>query len=459
MLAQKIFESIEDHVSSGTTIYNAGLIYTIDENYDEAIFCFQKALSRISEKDDLFSVINIYNNMGDAYRMKKDYANAEKYLNLCLSMSRKAKYFSCETAALANLAEVKMNMADYDRAEFFCNEVLSQKEQLNKNALVVAHLNLGRIFFARSELEKAEQELNEAFHLAKSIESKDHLSSVLMALVHLYEKIGDYRKAFYNLSNYQSLKDDLHDSKIDRKLAEVKFQHDLENKQREAEIERLRNVELKQEKERSDNLLRNILPDEVAEELKASGKAAARLFDNVTVLFTDFKGFTKVSERLTPQQLVDELHECFRAFDGIVGKYNIEKIKTVGDAYMAACGLPNANPNHAEDMIKAAMEIRDFMKNRQLETRNPQLETFEIRIGLNSGSVVAGIVGVKKFAYDIWGDTVNTAARMEQNGEAGKINISEATYQLVKHNDNFSFEYRGEIEAKNKGKLRMYFVS
>jgi len=211
------------------------------------------------------------------------------------------------------------------------------------------------------------------------------------------------------------------------------------------------NVE--REKERSDNLLLNILPAEVAEELKAKGTADAKHFDNVTVLFTDFKSFTTVSEQLSPQELVNELHACFKAFDEICGKYSIEKIKTIGDAYLAVCGLPLADEKHAENVVHAALEIREFMTHRSKELG---AKTFEIRIGINSGSVVAGIVGVKKFAYDIWGDTVNTAARMEQNSEAGKINISETTYALVKNQ--FTCEFRGEIDAKNKGKLTMYFV-
>lgn len=208
-------------------------------------------------------------------------------------------------------------------------------------------------------------------------------------------------------------------------------------------------------KEQANTLLLNILPEEVADELKQKGHADARHFDNVTVFFSDFKSFTTVSEKLTPQQLVDELHECFSAFDNIISKYGIEKIKTVGDAYLCVSGLPTTNPNHAEDMVKVALEIQQFMKERKRLNANRE-GLFDIRVGLNSGSVVAGIVGVKKFAYDIWGDTVNTAARMEQNGEPGKINISEATYVLVK--DKFNCEYRGEIEAKNKGKLKMFFV-
>ena len=208
---------------------------------------------------------------------------------------------------------------------------------------------------------------------------------------------------------------------------------------------------IRKEKIRSEELLLNILPAEITDELKERGETTAKHFDEVTVLFTDFVEFTKISEQLSPQVLVQELHECFSAFDAIMERNGLEKIKTVGDAYIAVCGLPVANKHHAEKCVQAAIEIRKFM-----EERKKNEKVFEIRIGVHSGPVVAGIVGIKKFAYDIWGDTVNTAARMEQNSEAGRINISESTYQLIK--EKFTCAYRGEIEAKNKGKLKMYFV-
>jgi class 3 adenylate cyclase len=169
------------------------------------------------------------------------------------------------------------------------------------------------------------------------------------------------------------------------------------------------------------------------------------------VLFTDFVGFTSISEKLTPKELVAEIHYCFTAFDTITERHGLEKIKTIGDAYLAVCGLPNADEQHAKKTVQAAIEIREFINKRFKDGGK-----FTIRIGINSGSVVAGIVGVKKFAYDIWGDTVNTATRMEQHSINGKINISEATYQLVKND--FTCTHRGKIEAKNKGKVDMYFV-
>lgn len=209
-----------------------------------------------------------------------------------------------------------------------------------------------------------------------------------------------------------------------------------------------RTKELRIEKEKSDALLLNILPVEVAEELKQKGMAEAKLFNDVTVMFTDFVNFTGISEQMEPGDLVKEIHKNFTHFDRIIEQFGLEKIKTIGDAYLAVCGLPVSNHDHVQRVIQAAIKIRDFMSQTE--------QKFKIRIGIHSGPVVAGIVGVKKYAYDIWGDTVNTAARMEQNSEANKINISGATYQLIK--TQFNCTYRGKIQAKNKGEIDMYFV-
>jgi class 3 adenylate cyclase len=205
------------------------------------------------------------------------------------------------------------------------------------------------------------------------------------------------------------------------------------------------------EKSRSDELLLNILPEEVAEELKKTGSAKAKHYTHVSVLFTDFVGFTVISENLSPEDLVQEIHVCFTAFDKIIERNHLEKIKTIGDAYLAVCGMPNPDENHAKNTVQAALEIMEF-----INKRNALGGKFTIRIGINSGPVVAGIVGVKKFAYDIWGDAVNTAARMEQTSIHGKINISGATHDLIK--DDYICTYRGKVDAKNKGEIDMYFV-
>jgi class 3 adenylate cyclase len=213
---------------------------------------------------------------------------------------------------------------------------------------------------------------------------------------------------------------------------------------------------IKKGKKLSDELLLNILPSSIAEELKSKGNAESKLIDDVTVLFTDFKGFTQLSEQFTPQELVAEINECFSAFDQIMIKHNVEKIKTIGDSYMAAGGLPTSNKTHAHDVVHAALEIQQFMASYKKEREEAGKLFFEIRIGIHSGPVVAGIVGIRKFAYDIWGDTVNTASRMESSGEVGKVNVSETTYNLTQ--DKFSFTNRGKIDAKGKGEINMYFA-
>lgn len=213
--------------------------------------------------------------------------------------------------------------------------------------------------------------------------------------------------------------------------------------------------EIEVQKEKSDGLLLNILPIAVAEELKTNGAAKPRFYEDVSVGFTDFSGFTMISEKLSPEQLVAQLDEMFLEFDKIIEKYGLQRIKTIGDAYMFAAGLPDPLDDHAARSIKASIEIRDYIENynKTLPKGNP---LWNIRIGVHSGPVVAGVIGIKKFAYDIWGDTVNTAARMESSGEIGKVNISGITKQQI--NGEFRTEHRGKVEAKNKGAIEMYFV-
>jgi len=226
-------------------------------------------------------------------------------------------------------------------------------------------------------------------------------------------------------------------------------------KQRTLEIEKQK-VLLEEEKIKSDSLLLNILPDEIAEELKRFGRSYARKHVEVSVLFADIKGFTIIAEKLSPEKLVTQLDEAFCAFDNIVEKYNMEKIKTIGDAYMCASGLPKYDSENAVKAVNTALDMQEFIKGFALSCRIQNLPAFEIRIGIHTGPVIAGVVGIRKFAYDIWGDTVNLAAQMEGSGEAGKINISGETYRLVK--DFFVCTPRGKLPAKGKGEIDMYYV-
>ncbi len=211
------------------------------------------------------------------------------------------------------------------------------------------------------------------------------------------------------------------------------------------------------EKDKSEKLLQNILPYEIAEELKVKGHVNVKNIEYATVLFTDFSGFTKISEQISADKLIEELNYCFTEFDNIISKYGIEKIKTIGDAYMCVGGIPLENKSNPIDVSLAAIEIREFMKKRYQEKSKAGINYWKCRIGINTGHVIAGIVGIKKFAYDIWSDTVNTASRMESSSEPGEINITESTYHAI--SPFFECTHRGAMEVKGKGAVKMFFLN
>ena len=202
----------------------------------------------------------------------------------------------------------------------------------------------------------------------------------------------------------------------------------------------------------SENLLHNILPRKVAQELREKGSVKPARFEDVSIMFSDFKGFTNIVASIPTKKLIEELNEIFSEFDDIVESEGVEKIQTVGDGYLAACGLPTVKQDHAQRCVRAAKKIINFLDDRNEKSAIK----WKVRIGIHSGPISAGVIGKKKFAYDIFGDTINTASRIESNGEAGKINVSAYTYDLIK--DEFPAEYRGKLEKKGKGELDMYFV-
>lgn len=240
---------------------------------------------------------------------------------------------------------------------------------------------------------------------------------------------------------------------MDKKVEEQNVMLKKYNEELEQMVDE-RTSQLAMEKEKSEQLLLSIFPEETAEELKNRGYSSPKHYESVSVLFTDFKGFSTIAMSVTPEVLVKELDECFSAFDEIIERHNLERIKTIGDSYMCAGGIPTANATNATDSVKAAKAMYAWLD--AWNKKNGSAHNWEMRIGLHTGQLVAGVIGKKKFAYDLWGDAVNVASRLVSNGEEGKINISADTYNLVK--DEFSCTYRGEIATKNRGNIAMYFV-
>jgi len=488
--AVKIMKEIGDKAGIANSYNNIGIVYYAQGNYPEALKNYFLGLKLMKEIGDTQGIAILYSNIGCVYAAQDNYSEALKNHFQALKIREEIGDKDGIANSYGNIGAVYAIQGNYPEALKNHFQALKISEAIgDKKGIAGSYNNIGTIYTNLHHAKEGEAWLQKGLALSKKIGSKENIKESYSGLAAADSALGNYKDAFENYKQYTVYKDSLYNEENTRKLTQTAMQYEFDKKQLADHLknvqaqklakERLQkqsvytyagagiaalllafsvfifrnNKKLSVEKEKSENLLLNILPAEVADELKINGNAGAKYFDKVTVLFTDFVDFTKAGERMSPQELVSELHQCFKAFDEIIGKYDIEKIKTVGDAYLAVSGLPNVNAQHAQNIVGAARDIRNFMLARRAQMGN---KTFEVRIGIHSGSVVAGIVGVKKFAYDIWGDTVNTAARMEQSGVAGKVNISETTYQLIK--EDFTCEYRGELEAKNKGMLRMYFV-
>ncbi len=310
---------------------------------------------------------------------------------------------------------------------------------------------------ASSELQKTEAQKvsSRRQKLIEALSSEKSLDSIANAQL-LQERNLEAAKLELDLSRSNNIRNALIGLVLGALiLIYLFYRRFVENKKAKLRLED-QNRLTERERERSDDLLHNILPANIAAELKENGKVRARQYDNASVLFTDFLNFTQIAENLTPEALVAELDYCFQGFDNIVKLHQLEKIKTIGDAYMAATGLHEHNLLPPVNMIRAALDIQEFLGDYRKERMEAGLPYFQARIGIHTGPLVAGIVGLNKFAYDIWGDTVNIAARLEAACEPGRINISETTYQQVKYNCRCTS--RGRIAVKNKGELDMYYV-
>ena len=476
----------------GLTLINIGGIYMEQGNYSKALDYIQRSLKFNEMNGDLGEQAIAYSRIGDIYREKRDYPRSLDYY----VQSQKIYDQIGHQIGIANTYNSIGTIYEMQEASTVALDYYHQSLQIyekigDKNGIALSVNNIGGIYQKQGEYEKALDHCLRGYEIASIIQSLLRKRASCLCLYDTYKALGDNNKALQYLEILKAVEDSIATKEPTKELQQMEFQAEARiiQEAHEEDIrheEKTRNIvlvigvfflllagsfyvrwryvnkskaSLQIEKDRSEYLLLNILPEEIAQELKEKGRAAARDFEMVSILFTDFKSFTEQSAILSATELVNEINHCFEAFDGIIEKYDIEKIKTIGDAYMAAGGLPIRSDDSAKNTVLAALEMQEFITARGKEQREKGLPYFEMRAGVHTGAVVAGIVGVKKFQYDIWGDTVNIASRMESSGEVSKVNISQTTYELIKDYTHFYFESRGKIAAKGKGNLDMYFVS
>lgn len=463
--ALRINQAMGDSERIGFSLQNIGLAYLTQGDYDYALQNYTESLAIAKKSNDKVRAIQLMVNIGAVYIKQNNLEEAKKHFTQIYEESLANNYQIGLVFSLHNLADIEMREANYHECIRHYTDCITIARASGQVAEVITALSgIGRAYNLLNDFGQSHKYLKEALAMAQKTAIKESICDIYLLLSEIHEKKGDSMKALQYYKEYISLRDDMVNKETSQTINEIKTRYEVDKKQKEAEISRLRNIELKNAldaltsaKEQSEELLLNILPRDVADELKAKGSVTARYFEQAAVMFLDVKDFTRLSEHLSPAELVSIIDVYFSLFDSIIGEYRIEKIKTIGDAYLCAAGLPVPDPQSAITAVGAAIHIRDSVAELNKMRCENGLLCFEFRIGLHAGPVIAGVVGRKKFEYDIWGDTVNTAARMEQHSEPGKINISQTTYELVK--DNFNCSYRGEIEAKNKGKLKMYFVN
>ena len=429
-------------------INTVALCYDFMGQYDSAVFYFNKAMDvAAKQKDDTWVGI-LSGNMGDILYKQKEFDKAGQLMEKSIEICLKRNVLQNAVFAYSMLGDIYLIKGDRKKAlelELQAYDLIKKKNRWNSFIVVKrVYPYIAKAYAANGNLAMAYAFLDSASAAKDSVAMERNLLFVAGA----QHKAEVQKHMTQMLEKESALKTQkvILNSFIGGFAIVALFSMVVVRQKKRIAIE----------KRRSDDLLHNILPEETAEELKVNGSAEAKSYDLVTVMFTDFKDFTQASEKMEAKELVKEINHCYSEFDKIIESHNIEKIKTIGDSYMCAGGLPVVNKTNAEDVVKAAIEIQQFMYRHKVERERQGRSYFQIRIGIHTGSVVAGIVGIRKFAYDIWGDTVNIASRMESSGEVGKINISGSTYELIK--DKFSCMHRGKIEAKNKGEIEMYFV-
>ncbi|MFT6334489.1 MAG: class 3 adenylate cyclase/tetratricopeptide (TPR) repeat protein [Halioglobus sp.] len=458
----KIQEELGDKLGISISLYSIGNIYKVQSNYPQALDNYQRSLKISEEIGDKYGIALSLQDIGNIYFDQGNYPQATDYYQRGLKINEEIGDKYGTSQALSSIGLIYVEKGSYNDAIVVCQRSLALGEEIGSidlqkeacSCLYEANKGLGK----GNEALKYHEQMEVMEDSLKVTETVQKLSQMEFDKQNLLDSIATVKKEQQvELVHQEELRAEENTRNISFGIGGFFVLLAIGFFSRWRYVKKSK-ASLQVEKDRSENLLLNILPAEIAEELKEKGRADARDFEMVSVIFTDFKGFTQASAKLGAQELVAEINTCFEAFDEIMEKYGIEKIKTIGDAYMAAGGLPVPSDSSVKNTVLATMEMQAFISARKLEMDALDKPAFEMRVGIHTGPVVAGIVGVKKFQYDIWGDTVNTASRMESSGDVGKVNISQTTYELLKDDSDFTFKNRGKIEVKGKGEMDMYFV-
>lgn len=465
-------------------IYNSiADVYSMSNNHVVAKTYYNKAIATLKLTDESLELAATYANAGYEFYNTNVYDTAFLYFKESGRIFNKLNYQVGVAYSLGNIGMVQAKTGKHQLAEKNINEAISILESAEDHQPICDYLlSMVDIYQANKDLTRATAYASRSLKLAEAYGLKEQISNANLKLSELYESAGNSQASLRYYKDHIAFRDSVNNLKSVQAMADLRTDFEVAEKQVEVDLlnEQKRNQQNKmialsiilglislllgamywfyraisREHKRSESLLLNILPAETAKELKSKGKVDAVKIDQVTVLFTDFVEFSKQAEHVEPELLVRSIDYYFQKFDEITTRYGLEKIKTIGDAYMCASGLPTPNLTRAKEVVQAAQEMIQVVK-AALEADDDLLH-FEIRIGIHTGPVVAGIVGIKKWQYDIWGDTVNIAARMESASKPGRVNLSETSYLEVK--DEFPCEYRGEVEVKNRGFLKMYFL-
>ncbi len=461
----------------GTAFGAVADIYAMSDNHKNAMLYYAKAISTLRQTEDTIALASFILNAGDALLNNKKFDSALVYFRESGALFEQTDYSKGKAYVLGNTGMVYAYTGKNSIAENNINEAIEILEAYEDYYPISVYLMaMADIYTEKDDLETAITYVQKSLSLADQYDLLEQQADANEKLAELYDNQGQKEKAYKHYKDYIIHRDSLLNLETLQRQFDQRTDFEVSQKQIEVELleERTKNQRIilgftavllagglwfyraiSKEKKKSDTLLLNILPEDTAAELKSHGRVKAKEYDSVTVFFSDFKGFTSYSEKLTPEELVKTVSYYFSKFDEIVDKHGLERIKTIGDAYMCVGGIHDDKENHPQRMVAAALEISEFVAQTKRDTETDL--TFDIRIGIHTGPVVAGVVGTKKFAYDIWGDTVNVASRMESMSEPGRINISENTFLKVK--DIYACEARGEISVKNRGKLQMYFVN